>query len=123
MRYVATPGASQLTGLSTEKLREWTNRRALIPADVRPRQKGSPAKFSWQTILVLRVAVRLRSHFSIELEAHKAFFAEFRASLRKASFIALWGKYLALGSKLNGRVVIQVAPGRGKFHEPLVLVE
>ena len=69
-----TPIASQLTGLSTDKLREWTSRRALIPADQRPKRKGSPAKFSWQTILVLRVAVLLRAQ----------------------SFIALWGKRLVL---------------------------
>jgi len=98
LRFVTTPVATQLTGLSTDKLREWTNRRALIPADVRPRQKGSPAKFSWQTILVLRIAARLKSQFKLELEAHKVFFAEFRAQLRKTSFLALWGKRLALGA-------------------------
>lgn len=92
-----TPIASQLTGLSTDKLREWTSRRALIPADQRPKQKGSPAKFSWQTILLLRVAGLLRDQFSLELQAHKAAFAELRKLLRSQSFIALWGKRLALG--------------------------
>jgi len=97
LRFVSTPIASQLTGLSTDKLREWTSRRALIPADQRPKRKGSPAKFSWQTILVLRVAVLLRNEFSLELQAHKAAFAELRRLLRSQSFIALWGKRLALG--------------------------
>lgn len=97
LRFVPTPVASQLTGLSTDKLREWTSRRALIPADLRPKSKGSPAKFSWQTILVLRVAVLLRDHFSIELQAHKTAFADLRKLLRAQSFIALWGKRLALG--------------------------
>ncbi|HEY8263651.1 MAG TPA: MerR family transcriptional regulator, partial [Methyloceanibacter sp.] len=63
MCYVTTPHACQLTGLSTEKLREWTSRRALIPADVKPRRKGSPAKYTWQTILILRLAVTLREQF------------------------------------------------------------
>jgi hypothetical protein len=94
---VPTPIASQLTGLSTDKLREWTSRRALIPADLRPKQKGSPAKFSWQTILVLRVAGLLRDQFSLELQAHKIAFADLRKLLRSQSFIALWGKQLALG--------------------------
>ncbi|MFZ5665744.1 MAG: hypothetical protein ACOY7L_11030 [Pseudomonadota bacterium] len=94
-----TPIASQLTGLSTDKLREWTSRRALIPADQRPKRKGSPAKFSWQTILVLRVAVLLRDQFSLELQAHKAAFADLRKLLRSQSFIALWGKRLALGPR------------------------
>lgn len=91
-----TPIASQLTGLSTDKLREWTSRRALIPADQRPKSQGSPAKFSWQTILVLRVAVLLRDQFSLELQAHTTGFAELRKLLRSQSFIALWGKRLAL---------------------------
>lgn len=96
LRYVPTPVASQLTGLSTDKLREWTSRRALIPADQRPKTKGSPARFSWQTILVLRVAVLLRDQFSLELQAHQAAFADLRTLLRSQSFIALWGRRLAL---------------------------
>jgi hypothetical protein len=96
LRFVPTPIASQLTGLSTDKLREWTSRRALIPADQRPKRKGSPAKFSWQTILVLRVAVLLRDQFSLELQANKAAFADLRKLLRAQSFIALWGKRLVL---------------------------
>ena len=91
-----TPIASQLTGLSTDKLREWTSRRALIPADQRPKRKGSPAKFSWQTILVLRVAVLLRDQFSLELQANRSAFADLRKLLRAQSFIALWGKRLVL---------------------------
>jgi hypothetical protein len=87
-----------LTGLSTDKLREWTSRRALVPADQRPKRKGSPAKFSWQTILVLRVAVLLRDQFRLELQSHKVSFANLRRHLRSQSFIALWGKRLALGS-------------------------
>jgi hypothetical protein len=99
LRFVATPVASKLTGLSTEKLREWTSRRALIPADVRPKQKGSPAKFTWQTILVLRLAALLRDQFAVELQAHKATFANLRKELRSTSFIGLWGKRLALAPK------------------------
>jgi hypothetical protein len=99
MRLVPTPVASQLTGLSTEKLREWTRRRALVPADVRPQQKGSPAQFSWQTILILRVAVLLRDRFGVELQFHKESFAKLRKVLRSASFIALWGRRLVLTSQ------------------------
>ncbi|AEG68834.1 hypothetical protein PP715_21290 [Ralstonia solanacearum] len=99
MRLVPTPVASQLTGLSTEKLREWTSRRALVPADVRPRQKGSPAQFSWQTILILRLALLLRDQFGVELQFHKENFAKLRKELRSASFIALWGRRLALTSQ------------------------
>ncbi|MAN73845.1 MAG: hypothetical protein CME84_07135 [Henriciella sp.] len=96
MRYVPTQVASELTGLSTDKLREWTSRRALIPADVRPQKKGSPAKFTWQTILVLRIAVLLRERFHLELQAHRTSFINLRSDLRKRSFITLWGHRVAV---------------------------
>ena len=95
---VTTPVASQLTGLSTDKLREWTSRRALVPADVRPKGKGSPAKFSWQTILVLRIAALLHDQFRLELQAHRASLAVLQRELRTKSFIALWGCRLAFCS-------------------------
>jgi len=95
---VTTSVATKLTGLSTEKLREWTSRRNLISADVRPKQKGSPAKFSWQTILVLRIAVLLRERFNLELQAHKASFKQLRQDLGNRSFISLWGAKLVLSS-------------------------
>lgn len=96
MRYVPTQVASELTGLSTAKLREWTSRRALIPADIRPKKKGSPAKFTWQTILVLRIAVLLRERFHLELQAHRKSFINLRSDLRKRSFITLWGRRVAI---------------------------
>lgn len=96
MRVVTTREASQLTGLSTDKLREWTSRRALIPADIRPKSQGSPAKYSWQTILLLRIAVTLRDRFHLELQAHRQVFASLRRGLHRTSFIALWSKSLAI---------------------------
>lgn len=96
MRFVTTPDATQLTGLSTATLREWTSRRALIPADVPPKGKGSPAGFTWQTVLLLRVAVTLRDRFHLELQPHRTLFASLKTGLRRTSFIALWGKTLAL---------------------------
>lgn len=69
-----------------------------MPADVRPKGKGSPAQFSWQTILVLRVAILLRERFKLELQAHKASLAGLRKVLRANSFIALWGQRIALSS-------------------------
>jgi hypothetical protein len=96
MRFVTTPAAAQLTGLSTVTLREWTSRRALIPADVLPKGRGSPAGFTWHTILLLRVAVLLRDRFHFELQPHHALFASLKAGFRRTSFIALWGKSLVL---------------------------
>jgi DNA-binding transcriptional MerR regulator len=98
LRLVPTPVVSKLTGLSTETLREWTRRRGLVHADVVPKQKGSPAQFSWQTILVLRIALQLRNSFHVELEAYKTAFLNLQQELRVKSFIELWGKVLTLDS-------------------------
>ena len=96
MRLVTTRVATGLTGLSTEQLREWTSRRALIPPDVKPKGRGSPARYSWQTILLLRLAVALRDRFRLELQAHRDLFADISAGLRSVPFSSLWGKSLAL---------------------------
>jgi MerR HTH family regulatory protein len=96
MQFVTTREASTLTGLSTDQLREWTNRRALIPADVRPKGHGSPAKYAWQTILLLRIAVTLRDRFRVELQTHRELFASLRQNLPGTSFIDLWDKSLAI---------------------------
>ncbi|AIV90371.1 MerR family transcriptional regulator [Burkholderia pseudomallei] len=96
MQLVPTRDATRLTGLSTEQLREWTSRRALIPPDVKPKGHGSPARYSWQTILLLRLAVVLRDRFKMELHAHRDLFAELGAGLARTSFLSLWGKSLAL---------------------------
>lgn len=96
MQLVTTRDATRLTGLSTEQLREWTSRRALILPDVKPKGHGSPARYSWQTILLLRLAVVLRDRFKLELHAHRDLFAELGAGLARTSFLSLWGKSLAL---------------------------
>lgn len=96
VRFVPTPVACKLTGLSTEKLREWTSRRAIVPADVRPKGKGTPAKFSWQSLLILRVAALLREQFNVELQAHKTSFDGLRKMLAENSFLSLWGRRLVL---------------------------
>lgn len=76
-----------------------------MPADVPPKKKGSPAKFSWQTILILRIAVLLRDRFNLGLEAHKASFASLKKVFQTKSFIALWGQRLALNSDGSWRLV------------------
>jgi hypothetical protein len=105
MRFVTTPAATLLTGLSTVTLREWTSRRAIIRADFPPKGKGSPAGFTWQTILLLRVAVLLRDRFHFELQPHQALFASLKAGLQRTSFIALWGKSLILRGDIGWSLV------------------
>ena len=96
MRFVTTREATGLTGLSTEQLREWTSRRALIPADVQRRGRGSPSQYAWQTILLVRIAVALRDRFRVELQTHRPLFQTLRTAFANISFIALWGRSLAI---------------------------
>lgn len=98
MTFLATSDVCRLTGLSTDKLREWTSRRSLIPADVPSKQQGSPARYSWSTVLVLRLAVVMRNHFHVELQANSSLFAGLRKELSKRPFLSLRGHSLALQS-------------------------
>ena len=96
MAFATTSSVCRLAGLSTIQLREWTNRRALIPADVPPAGKGSPARFSWQTVLVIQIAVVLRKRFRLELQCHRPLFADLRTALDKSSFVRLWDMVLVI---------------------------
>ncbi|MGX5805205.1 MerR family transcriptional regulator [Bradyrhizobium sp. Arg314] len=96
MRLVTTSAAARLTGLSTNQLREWTNRRALIPADVQHRGRGSPSQYSWQTLLLLRMAAVLKNRFHLELHAHRELFASIRESFDGVSILRLWGSSIAI---------------------------
>jgi hypothetical protein len=96
VRLVTTRRATTLTGLSTEQLREWSSRRALIPADIQNRGRGSQAQYGWQAILLLRVALLLKDRFHVELHAHRGLFAALREALRATSFLKLWGASVAI---------------------------
>jgi hypothetical protein len=96
MNLVNSRRAARLAGLSTQQLREWTSRRELIRIDVKPRGRGSPAHYSWQTILLLRLAATLRDRFKIELQAHRQLFAALQKGLSHVSFLSLWGRTVVL---------------------------
>ena len=85
-----------LTGLTADQLREWTVRRGLIQPDEPAQKRGREARFSWQTVLVLRLAVVLRTRFHVELQAHRDLLASARELLDGASFPGLWGATLAI---------------------------
>jgi len=71
-------------------------RRSLIAPDVPSAKRGSEAKFSWQTVLLLRLAVVLRKRFQVELQAHREVLLSARQLLHRVPFPALWGKTLAI---------------------------
>ena len=86
----------KLTGLTTNQLREWSHRRGLILPDIEAEGPGRPALYSWQTVLLLRLAAVLRQKFKIELQAHKVLLHALHDLLSGASFPALRGSVLAL---------------------------
>lgn len=95
----------KLTGLTANQLREWSHRRHLIPPDVEAGGPGRPALYSWQTVLLLRIAVVLRERFRIELQAHKELLHALRELFSGAPFPALRGCVLALRAMEHGELL------------------
>jgi hypothetical protein len=96
---VGSREAQAITGLSANQLREWSGRRGLIAPDVPARGKGTYAHFSWQTLLLLRIAGVLKTHIHIELEAYRDSFAELQTRLKGLPFHSLWDfKLVIVGS-------------------------
>lgn len=86
----------KVTGLSADQLREWTVRRALIQPDVPASRQGQQARFGWQTVLLLRLAVVMRVRFHIELQVHRDLLSQARLLMNGRSFPSLWGHRLAI---------------------------
>lgn len=107
---VPTPIVCRLTGLSTVKLREWTSRRALIPADIPAPKRGAPALYSWQTVMVLRLAIVMRDAFHVELKAHEMLFERLRSGLRDRPFAALRGTSLIITGDGGWRIEDRATP-------------
>jgi hypothetical protein len=96
VRLIRSREVLPLTGLTADQLREWTVRRRLIQPDVPAQKRGREAKFSWQTVLLLRLAVVLRTRFHVELQAHRDLLTLARDLLDNASFPGLWEGTLAI---------------------------
>lgn len=110
MQLIKARDVLALVDLSADQLREWTIRRALIPADMKPKGRGFPARYSWRTVLLLRVAVVLKEEFRVELQAHRDLFATIRGELIGFSFPALWGLALALHAMRRCEVIDPQVP-------------
>ncbi|GBQ13336.1 hypothetical protein CFR78_14315 [Komagataeibacter rhaeticus] len=89
MRLIQASEVQKLTGLTSDQLREWTSRRGLIQADLKPSGPGTRARFAWQSVLLLRIAVVLKERFHIELQSQKPLFLALSVRLAKISFPAL----------------------------------
>lgn len=96
MRLVKAREVQTLTGLSADRLREWAGRRGLVKPDVPARGKGHHARYSWQTVLALRLAGVLKDQFKIELQGQRELLGRMQSELAGKSFPALRGCVLAL---------------------------
>lgn len=94
-----------LTGLTANQLREWSHRRGLIPPDVEAGGPGRPALYSWQTVLLLRLAVVLRERFRMELQVHKDLLHALRDLFAGTPFPTLRGCVLALRAMEHGELL------------------
>jgi MerR HTH family regulatory protein len=90
VRLIRSGEVQALTGLSADQLREWTGRRGLVTPDVMPQGKGTRSRFSWQTVLVLRLATVLKQEFHIELQARRDLLGGLQRELAGRSFPSLW---------------------------------
>lgn len=107
MRQIGSHEVQVLTGLSADQLREWTGRRGIVRPDRPARGKGTQACFSWQTVLVLRLALALKKDFRIELSAHRETLAKLQKLLHGKSFPALWDHVIVLRGRARLAMVRQ----------------
>lgn len=96
MHFAKSRDVLRLTGLTADQLREWTVRRGLILPDFPAQKRGSEARFSWQSVLLLRLAVVLRTRFHVDLQAHRDLLVSAREQLDGRSFPSLRGSTLAV---------------------------
>ena len=102
---IAAGQVQKLTSLTANQLREWSHRRNLIPPDVEVGGQGRPALYTWQTVLLLRLAVVLRESFRIELQGNKELLHALRDLFAGAPFPTLRGCVLALRAMERGEIL------------------
>lgn len=61
-------------------------------------------RFSWHTLLVLRLASELKTRLHVELHAHRDTFSELQTEFRRTSYISLWESAVVLSAP--GRLVV-----------------
>ena len=120
MKLVTARDVQRLTGLTADQLREWTTRRGLIEPDRKPTGPGSRAMYSWQTVLVLRIAVVLKEILHVELHAQRSALSKLTQRVRKSSFPSLRGKVLFVSS--NGRVDLSAASDIAAFRSDGIIL-
>lgn len=106
MQMIGSADARAIAGLTHNRLREWTGRRGLVEPDIPARGKGTQARFSWRTLLILRLAKSLQDDLGVELSAHKQNLKGIQNALQGESLQALWKK-AAVFSLTHGPSLVQ----------------
>ncbi|ATN32501.1 hypothetical protein ACO34A_01585 [Rhizobium sp. ACO-34A] len=106
MQVVGSADARAIAGLSHNRLREWTGRRGLVEPDIPASGKGTQARFSWRTLLMLRLAKSLQDDLGVELFAHKQNLRSIQKALQGETVRALWDKAAVL-SLTHGASLVQ----------------
>ncbi len=101
---VGTKEVQAVTGLSADQIREWTGRRGIVVPDIPAKGKGTQARFSWQTLLVLLIARTLRDDFHVELAAFQCALEDIQRQLRGQAFHALQGATAVFPSAKSSRL-------------------
>lgn len=99
-----------LTGLTHDQLREWTGRRGIVAPDVRPNGPGTRALYSWQTVLLLRIATTLKSKFFIELTASRPLLAAISRQIKGLRFSELSSMVLVIHDSNSFNLIEQSNP-------------
>ena len=120
MHLITSGKVQSLTGLTADQLREWTARRGLIHPDSRARGPGSRARYSWQTVLLLRLAVVLNKVFHVELQAQRELFFELAKRLSRTSFPSLRGMILSV--KADGDFEFRSAVEFARIENDVLLI-
>ena len=121
MQFTRSRDVPALTGLTSDQIREWTVRRDLIRPDIPAQKRGSEAQFSWQTLLVLRLAVVLKTRFHVELQAHRDLLISVRSQLQGETFHGLWGARLVIYGLSKSKLCTQKEPVQSADEDVIVL--
>lgn len=107
MLLVQAKDVVSLTGLTPNQVREWTERRKLVPPAISAHGSGTRNLFSWREVLLLRIAATLRAKFRVDLEDWRDLFRFLREHVEASSFPALWGKTILVRDTSHFDIVSQ----------------
>lgn len=121
VRLVGTRDAQVVSGLSADQIREWTGRRGLVSPEIPAKGKGTQARYSWQSLLLLRVCAALKTQIHVELSAYRNDIKTLQDQINNRSFHSLWNETVIFGPSKPFVMELRQVP-EFTFDKPYVLV-